>query len=450
MSIKIVAPKDSMVVITAKKRKVKPTRSFRGREKWNSFSSNGEVSKDRNTTSEVKELAKEKTSETKIGRVDEVGLAIVIRTSRHSIGSSEDNSSNKCSYCGTRLRRFLDPFLCIFQLFLVTLFEEISCCLAFIVRKRCIMRRNYLLNLLQRDEKGSPQTIATPPEVEVQAQAWFLLCNAPYLQRVQQRVSLLSITRCSLANGIFCCFTRRKIFSGDDDATSECSDLVIEHLNSMGCSFIVPHNLSIPFLVARTVARNNEICSLLVNDEFITEGCAVGCWTTSFDLLRISEGCADFRRLPRIRELVLSLFISPPPIPCSSSFPFSSRLSSVLLMLFHDSSFCIRILASLKANTCFIFWFQNLSSLLAKSYFMIMKDELNMDESETCICSPQKAKFSSSSLESGSSPLTPKNYLRALVVDRPLLDPLRAVPNRSQDLCSTCPAGQFVVFRDDV
>ena len=53
-----------MVVITAKKRKVKPTRSFRGREMWNSFSSNVEVNKDRNTTSEVKELAKEKISET--------------------------------------------------------------------------------------------------------------------------------------------------------------------------------------------------------------------------------------------------------------------------------------------------------------------------------------------------------------------------------------------------
>ena len=57
------APKDSMVVITEKKRKVKPKRSFRGREKRNSFRSKGEVNKDRNTTSEVKELAKERTSE---------------------------------------------------------------------------------------------------------------------------------------------------------------------------------------------------------------------------------------------------------------------------------------------------------------------------------------------------------------------------------------------------
>ena len=64
MSIKIVAPKDSMVVNTEKKRKEKPTTSFRGREMWNSCSSNGEVSKERNTTSEVKELAKETTSET--------------------------------------------------------------------------------------------------------------------------------------------------------------------------------------------------------------------------------------------------------------------------------------------------------------------------------------------------------------------------------------------------
>jgi hypothetical protein len=64
MSIKIVAPKDSMVVITAKKRKVKPTRSFRGREIRKSCSTNGEVNKERNTTSEVKELAKERTSET--------------------------------------------------------------------------------------------------------------------------------------------------------------------------------------------------------------------------------------------------------------------------------------------------------------------------------------------------------------------------------------------------
>ena len=64
MSIKIVAPKDSMVVNTEKKRKEKPTTSFRGREMWKSCSSNGEVSKERNTTSEVKELAKETTSET--------------------------------------------------------------------------------------------------------------------------------------------------------------------------------------------------------------------------------------------------------------------------------------------------------------------------------------------------------------------------------------------------
>jgi hypothetical protein len=64
MSIKIVAPKDIMVVITAKKRKVKPKISFRGREMWKSCSSKGEVNKERKTTSEVKELAKERTSET--------------------------------------------------------------------------------------------------------------------------------------------------------------------------------------------------------------------------------------------------------------------------------------------------------------------------------------------------------------------------------------------------
>ena len=64
MSIKIVAPKDIMLVTTEKKRKKRPKISFRGREVRNSGSSNGEVNKERNNTSEVKELAKETTSVT--------------------------------------------------------------------------------------------------------------------------------------------------------------------------------------------------------------------------------------------------------------------------------------------------------------------------------------------------------------------------------------------------
>ena len=64
MSIKIVAPNDIIVVNTEKKRKKRPTISFRGSEVWNSCSSNGEVNKERNITSEVKELAKETTSVT--------------------------------------------------------------------------------------------------------------------------------------------------------------------------------------------------------------------------------------------------------------------------------------------------------------------------------------------------------------------------------------------------
>ena len=51
-----------MVTATEKKRKVKARMNFRGREWLKSLSSNGEVRMERNITTEVNELARERTS----------------------------------------------------------------------------------------------------------------------------------------------------------------------------------------------------------------------------------------------------------------------------------------------------------------------------------------------------------------------------------------------------
>jgi len=50
-----------------------------------------------------------------------------------------------------------------------------------------VLKRNFFtligsVLLYKMDEKGSPQTIATPPEVVVQAQAWLLHCFGLHLQ----------------------------------------------------------------------------------------------------------------------------------------------------------------------------------------------------------------------------------------------------------------------------
>lgn len=54
--------KASMVTATEKKRKVKPRMSFRGRECRKSWSSNGDVRIERNMTSDVSELARDRAS----------------------------------------------------------------------------------------------------------------------------------------------------------------------------------------------------------------------------------------------------------------------------------------------------------------------------------------------------------------------------------------------------
>jgi hypothetical protein len=58
----IVAAKASMVTATEKKRKVKPIMSFRGSAWRKSWRSKGEVRIERNMTTEVNELARERTS----------------------------------------------------------------------------------------------------------------------------------------------------------------------------------------------------------------------------------------------------------------------------------------------------------------------------------------------------------------------------------------------------
>jgi hypothetical protein len=61
---KIVAAKESMVVVTEKKSNVKPILSFRGRDLWKFSYSKGDERIERNITTEVKEHARETTSMT--------------------------------------------------------------------------------------------------------------------------------------------------------------------------------------------------------------------------------------------------------------------------------------------------------------------------------------------------------------------------------------------------
>ena len=61
---KIVAAKESMVVVTEKKSNVKPIPSFRGRDLWKFSYSKGDERIERNVTTEVKEHARETTSMT--------------------------------------------------------------------------------------------------------------------------------------------------------------------------------------------------------------------------------------------------------------------------------------------------------------------------------------------------------------------------------------------------
>jgi hypothetical protein len=92
---------------------------------------------------------------------------------------------------------------------------------------------------------------------------------------------LLSIIRCNLGNGIFCCFTRLKIsFWRCMTATSKmlCPSSLSCSI-AWGCCYIIsPTISSIPYLVA----INNGISSFLLNDDFVKEFLAVERSSISF------------------------------------------------------------------------------------------------------------------------------------------------------------------------
>ena len=120
---KIVAAKESMVVVTEKNSNVKPITNFRGRAVRKFSYSDGDERIERNMTTEVKGDNVHDCEEHEERRVDEIWTAWRIVTSWDGVGSSENYSGDKDNNCRAGLRGLLYPLFRSLELFTMCFLE---------------------------------------------------------------------------------------------------------------------------------------------------------------------------------------------------------------------------------------------------------------------------------------------------------------------------------------